>query len=205
MKVKICGLSNAEEVKTCISLNANFCGFILNYPKSHRYITFDKAVSLTNIDSKKTQYVGVFVNPKIEELKKFSKLNLDYFQIYGDYTNEEINEIKSSFNKKIIFALQIKKKEDINQYKKISRSADIILWDSSGLEQSLEWNLNWIKSIPNNITKMVAGNISIDKLEKVSRLADIVDVSGALETNKVKDINKIKNFLNKVKKINAKN
>ena len=52
---------------------------------------------------------------------------------------------------------------------------------------------------------MVAGNISIDKLEKVSRLADIVDVSGALETNKVKDINKIKNFLNKVKKINAKN
>jgi|TARA_B110000881_G_C18600449_1_gene534723 phosphoribosylanthranilate isomerase len=205
MKVKICGLSNAEEVKTCISLNANFCGFILNYPKSHRYITFDKAVSLTNIDSKKTQYVGVFVNPKIEELKKFSKINLDYFQIYGDYTNEEINEIKSSFNKKIIFALQIKKKEDINQYKKISRSADIILWDSSGLEQSLEWNLNWIKSIPNNITKMVAGNISIDKLEKVSRLADIVDVSGALETNKVKDINKIKNFLNKVKKINAKN
>ena len=153
MKVKICGLSNAEEVKTCISLNANFCGFILNYPKSHRYITFDKAVSLTNIDSKKTQYVGVFVNPKIEELKKFSKINLDYFQIYGDYTNEEINEIKSSFNKKIIFALQIKKKEDINQYKKISRSADIILWDSSGLEQSLEWNLNWIKSIPNNITK----------------------------------------------------
>ena len=79
------------------------------------------------------------------------------------------------------------------------------MWDSSGLEQSLEWNLNWIKSIPNNITKMVAGNISIDKLEKVSRLADIVDVSGALETNKVKDINKIKNFLNKVKKINAKN
>ena len=52
---------------------------------------------------------------------------------------------------------------------------------------------------------MIAGNISIDKLEKVSKLADIVDVSGALETNKVKDILKIKNFLNKIKRINNEN
>ena len=80
MKVKICGLSNAEEVKTCISLNANFCGFILNYPKSHRYITFDKAVSLTNIDSKKTQYVGVFVNPKIEELNILKEIQKIFFK-----------------------------------------------------------------------------------------------------------------------------
>ena len=52
---------------------------------------------------------------------------------------------------------------------------------------------------------MIAGNINIDKLEKISKLADIVDVSGALETNKVKDITKIKSFLNKVKKINNEN
>ena len=52
---------------------------------------------------------------------------------------------------------------------------------------------------------MIAGNINIDKLEKISKLADIVDVSGALETNKVKDIIKIKSFLNKVKKINNEN
>ena len=52
---------------------------------------------------------------------------------------------------------------------------------------------------------MIAGNINIDKLDNIYKLADIVDVSGALETNKVKDIYKIKSFLIKVKKINAKN
>ena len=79
------------------------------------------------------------------------------------------------------------------------------MWDSSGLQKSLTWNYEWIKSIPNNFTKMIAGNITIDKLEYISTIADIVDVSGALETNKVKDINKIKKFLEKIKKINDEN
>ena len=43
MKLKVCGISNPIEIETCVSLNVNYCGFILNYPKSHRYISFDKA------------------------------------------------------------------------------------------------------------------------------------------------------------------
>ena len=86
-------------------------------------------------------------------------------------------------------------------YKEFQNIADIILWDSSGLEKSLEWNFNWIKSVPKNVVKMIAGNINSQKLEKISKLADIVDVSGALETNKVKDILKIKNFLKIINKI----
>ena len=49
---------------------------------------------------------------------------------------------------------------------------------------------------------MIGGNINIDLLDNLKTITDIVDVSGALETNKVKDNNKIKNFLNKVKQIN---
>jgi len=79
------------------------------------------------------------------------------------------------------------------------------LWDSSGLENSISWNFEWIKLIPNNVIKMIAGNINIDKLEKIFKLADIVDVSGALETNKVKDIVKIKNFLKDIEKLNNEN
>ena len=80
--------------------------------------------------------------------------------------------------------------------------ADIILFDSSGLHQSLSWNYNWIKQVPSSITRMLAGNINIDMLESLKEITDIVDVSGALETDKVKDLNKIKNFLKKVKQIN---
>ena len=53
--------------------------------------------------------------------------------------------------------------------------------------------------------KMIAGDITMDKLKKLSKFADIVDVSGALETNKVKDIKKIKEFIKQLNKINNEN
>ena len=205
MKVKVCGLSTAEQVKTCIDLGADYCGFILNYPKSHRYIDLEKAKELTNIKKKNTKFVGVLVNPKNKELEKFSKLNIDYFQIYGNYNEDLISQIKKNLNKKIIIAIQVKNKKDVHNYKKFENIADIILWDSSGYELSLEWNFNWIKSVKTKVLKMIAGNINIDKIEEVFNLADIIDVSGALETNKVKDISKIKNFLNNLKKLNNEN
>ena len=83
--------------------------------------------------------------------------------------------------------------------------ADIILFDSSGLHQSLSWNYNWINQVPHSTTKMLAGNINIDMLESLKEITEIVDVSGALETDKVKDIRKIKNFLQKVKIVNDQN
>ena len=205
MKTKVCGITKINHLKTCINNGADFCGFILNYPKSHRFISFEKAQELTNIKKNKTKFVGVLVNPDHKELEKFSKLNLDYFQIYGDYNDKKISEIKSRYKKKIISALQIKNRKDVLNYKNVEKSSDIILWDSSGLDQSISWEYDWIKSISGNFAKMIAGNLNIDKLEIISKLADIVDVSGALETNKVKDINKIIRFLEEIKKINDKN
>ena len=201
MKVKICGLTKADHVKTCVKHGSDYCGFILNYPKSHRHIQFEKAKELTSIEREKTKYVGVLVNPKNEELKKFSNLNLDYFQIYGNYNEKSIYNIKSKFGKKIIVAIQVKEKKDIFNYIKFEKVANIILWDSSGYELSLEWDFDWIRSIKTNTTKMIAGNINLDKIEKIFNLTDIIDVSGALETNKVTDIIKIKNFLNTIKKM----
>ena len=202
MQAKICGLSTALQVETCIEYGANFCGFILNYKKSHRFINYKIAEQLTRINKKNTAYVGVLVDPTFEELKTFSNLNLDYFQIYGDFTAGQIADIKYKYNKKIIIALQIKKRQDVLKYKTFEKVADITLFDSSGLHQSLSWNYNWIKTVPSSITKMLAGNISIDMLEKLKEITDIIDVSGALETDKVKDLNKIKNFLKKIKLIN---
>ena len=205
MKLKICGLSNPREVETCVSRHVDYCGFILNYPKSHRYISLEKAKKLTDINKGKTKYVGVLVNPTEEELIKFSKLNLDYFQLYGNYDSNRLNKLKEKFKKKIITTIQVKNKDDVNKYKLVESGSDIILWDSSGYEESLSWDYNWLKSIPVKTKKMIAGNITIDKLENLVELADIVDVSGALETNKVKDINKIKKFTNKIKIINDAN
>jgi phosphoribosylanthranilate isomerase len=205
MKLKVCGLSKTIEVETCVSLNVDYCGFILNYPQSHRYISLDKAKKLTSINKNKTKYVGVLVKPTEKELNKFSNLNLDYFQLYGNFNSQELVNIKKIYKKKIITTIQVKKKKDIDKYKLIKNSSDIILWDSSGYEESIGWNYKWLKPISINIEKMIAGNITIDKIEDLNGLADIIDVSGALETNKVKDINKIIKFTSKVNKISHAN
>ena len=205
MKLKVCGLSKPTEVETCVSLNVDYCGFILNYPKSHRYISLDKAKDLTNIYKGRTKYVGVLVEPTEDELKKFSKLDLDYFQLYGNLKPEELIKIKNNYKKKIISTIQVKKKKDIDKFKLIENCSDVILWDSSGYEESISWNYNWLKSVSAKVEKMVAGNITIDKIQDLMGLANAIDVSGALETNKVKDINKIKKFITEIKKFNDAN
>ena len=182
MKLKVCGLSNSIEVKACVDQDVNYCGYILNYPKSHRNISFEKAKILTDISKRNSEYVGVLVCPSKDELKKYSKLNFDYFQLYGEYDSKDLNDIRLKFKKKIISVIQVKKKDDVQKYKKVEKGSDIILWDSSGYENSLTWNYNWIKTISVRSEKMIAGNITIDKLENLSKLAGIVDVSGALET-----------------------
>ena len=202
MQAKVCGLTTKEQVKTCVDYGANFCGFILNYNKSHRFIDYKKIKELTEVERKNTSYVGVLVEPSKKELKKFSNLNLDYFQIYGDLSEDQINEIKSEYKKKIIMAIQVKEEKDLLKYKNFEKVADIILFDSSGLHQSLSWDFNWVKDVPQSITKMLAGNINMDTLENLKKITDIADVSGALETDKVKDVKKIKEFLNKIKNLN---
>ena len=200
MKLKVCGLTKEDHVKYCIRNRVEFCGFILNYKKSHRYISFNKAKKLTKIKKNKTKFVGVLVKPTYYELKKFSNLNLDYFQIYGDFNHLELTKIKKKFKKKIISVIQVKKEIDIKKYKKIEKISDIILWDSTGYEKSLTWNYKWLNPIKTKAKKMIAGNITIDKIKGLKNLADILDVSGALETKKVKDIKKIKTFIEILRK-----
>ena len=65
----------------------------------------------------------------------------------------------------------------------------------------MKWVDIEIKDIKIKGEKMIAGNITKDKLGNLSKLADIIDVSGALETNKVKDINKIEELAKNIKKI----
>ena len=198
---KICGLSEIVHVEKCIEYGASMCGFILFYPKSHRNLSLDKAKELTSLKHSKSN-VAVMVQPNKSQLESIKNLNFQYYQIYGDQDPDEINKIKKRYRVKIIKALTIETREDVLKYKKYE-AADIILFDSIGKEKSLSFDHSLLKYVPTNIKKMVAGNIQIQDLEKISKIMDIiVDVSGALETEKKKDLTKIKEFLLKVKEIN---
>ena len=201
LTTKICGLSESNQIQACIKHGANMCGYILFYPKSHRNLNLDKAKELTSLKHSKYN-VAVMVNPSRENLESIKDFNFHYYQIYGSQKPDEINDIKQKYKVKIIKALTVETKVDILKYKIYEEVSDIILFDSKGYEQSLSFPHSLLDDVPKRVKKMIAGNIQIHDLEKISKIADIVDVSGAVETNKKKDLTKIKEFLLKVKKIN---
>ena len=198
---KICGLSEIVHVEKCIEYGASMCGFILFYPKSHRNLSLDKAKELTSLKHSKSN-VAVMVQPNKSQLESIKNLNFQYYQIYGDQDPNEINKIKKRYGVKIIKALTIETKEDVLKYKKYQDISNVILFDSIGKEKSLSFDHSLLKDVSKNVIKMIAGNIQIQDLEKISKIADIVDVSGAVETEKKKDLTKIKEFLLKIKEIN---
>ena len=203
-RAKICGLSEINEVETCLKYGASMCGFILFYPQSHRNLNLKKVEKLISIKKAKSN-VAVMVEPSKSNLEKIKDLNFQYYQIYGEQSPKEIKEIKEKNNIKIIKAIKVVTKSDVLKYKKYENVCDFILFDSKGMEKSLSFPHSYLKDVPKSVAKMVAGNIQIQDLAKVSKISDIVDVSGAVETKKKKDLMKIKKFLLKVKEINDQN
>ena len=201
MKSKICGISDSKTLKYLTShLNPpQYIGFIVNYPKSKRFVKLDKLKDLLEINKKNSEYVAVLVNPNNDILEKIKNLPFDYYQIY-DCTPSKIESIKKRYKKKIIVAITIKELNDVKNYTKYDKFADIILFDSKGYEKSLSFDHNFIKDLKINKKLMLAGNIQIeDNLENYKEIADIIDISGGLETSGLKDISKINIFLNKIK------
>ena len=204
MQVKICGISDAITLKflTKHPHSPKFIGFIVNYPKSRRYVEINKLKDLLKIDKKNSSYVAVLVKPDIKILEEIKNLPLDYYQIY-DCDPKEIRDIKEKYNKKIITAFTVQSLDDVKKYNLYSNVSDIFLFDSKGYEKSMSFEHELIKNIKFNKVVMLAGNIQVnDDLEKFKKIADIIDISGGVETSGVKDVSKIEIFLNKIKKIN---
>ena len=200
---KICGISDLDTLNFIINhpYPPQFIGFICNYKKSSRYVEFEKLKKLLILDKKKSNFVAVLVKPDEDILEKIKHLPFDYYQIY-DCTPKEIKEIKQKYNKKIITALTIKDETDVEKYQLFSEVTDIYLFDSKGYEKSMAFDHSLINKIKITKPLMIAGNIQVnDNLENYKKIADIIDISGGLETSGVKDKSKIDIFLNKVKQI----
>ena len=201
---KICGISDLNTLNYIVNhpYPPKYIGFICNFKKSPRYVDLNKLKELVSINKKKSNYVAVLVKPDEEILEKIKNLPFDYYQIY-DNNPEELKLIKNKYNKKIITALTIKNKSDVEKYHLFNEVTDIYLFDSQGYEQSIAFDHKLIQNIKLNKELMVAGNIQVDdNLENLMKIADIIDISGGLETSGLKDISKIEIFLNKIKKYN---
>ena len=205
IKTKICGISDPKTLNYVLNhpFPPKFISFITNYKKSKRFVEFEKLKELVKFDKKLTSFVSVLVAPTIDILDKIKHLNFDYYQLY-DVDPERTKEIKTKYKIKIITAITVSNKEDVEKYKNYLEISDIILFDSAGYHKSENFDHSLLKDIPNSLKKMIAGNIQIEDIPNFKNSDYIIDISGALEDDRgKKDIKKIDKFLNTIHNINT--
>jgi phosphoribosylanthranilate isomerase len=202
MLVKICGLNPLRDTQLCLDLNVDFLGFVF-YKKSSRDLNLSDLDILNSYNKKNSVYVAVTVNPSDEFIDKIKDKNIDYIQLHGSEDNNRIKEIKERSNLKIIKAIKVKSKEDINKYKQFN-NAEIILFDTPGMEKSIKFPENLIKEIPEGNRYAIAGSVSADTVDNIAKLGvNFCDLSSNLESQLgYKDHLKIKKFMNKINIIN---
>ena len=202
MRVKVCGLHPIRDVQLCIDLGVNFLGFVF-YKNSPRNLNLEDIHKLKEYDKKNSFFTAVTVDPTNEFIKKTVLGNFDYIQLHGSETNDRAGEIKS-MGLKIIKAIKIKDESDIEYYKQYE-NADIILFDTPGMEKSIEFPKNLIAKIPKGEKYALAGSISQNNIENIAKLGvNFCDLSSSLELDKqigYKDHSKIKKFIKKVNEL----
>ena len=195
--LKICGISDSKTLNYILNHSnpPTFIGFITNYKKSRRYVEYEDLKNLVNVNKKQTNFVSVLVSPTNKLLEKIKDLNFDYYQLY-DVDPIRTFEIKNKYKIKIISAITISNKEDVEKYKDYLKISDIILFDSKGYHKSESFDHKLLEKVPNEVNKMIAGDIQIDDIPNFKNKDFIIDLSGSIENNEgKKDINKIDKLL----------
>ena len=196
--LKICGVSDPKTLDFILNHPhpPKFIGFITNYEKSKRFIEYEKLKRLINVERKQVNFTSVLVKPTDETLEKIKDLNFNYYQLY-DVSPERTKEIKFKYKIKIITAITVSNKNDVNKYKNYKDISDIILFDSKGYHKSESFDHNLLNCVSKELNKMIAGNIQINDIPSFKNKDFIIDLSGALEDEEgKKDINKINKLLN---------
>ena len=196
--LKICGISDSKTLDFILNHPhpPKFIGFITNYKKSRRYVEYKNLKNLVNVAKKQSNFVSVLVDPSNEILEKIKDLNFDYYQLY-DVNPTRTVEIKKKYKIKIISAITISNKKDVDRYKDYLEISDIILFDSKGYHKSEGFDHDLLEQVPNEINKMIAGNIQIHDIPDFKNKNFIIDLSGSIENNEgKKDIYKINELLN---------
>ncbi len=194
MKIKICGLFRECDIEYVNEAKPDFIGFV--FAKSHRQVSVELARKLKSKLDRNILTVGVFVNEDINKIAEICNKNIiDFVQLHGYEDDKYITELKKVCSKKIIKAIKVKTGEDIIRWR--NSQADCLMFDAGmGQGKTFDWNLlkNFIRPY------FLAGGINENNIEKAIKLNPYcIDISSGVETNKVKDKQKILNIVRRIK------
>ena len=199
-KIKICGLRRREDILAVNESGPDYCGFIIEFPKSFRSVTAEKVRELVKELSPEIQPVGVFVNASMELVTGLlNDGTLAAAQLHGQEDETYIRELKQLSDKPIIKAFSVKTAEDIE--KAVQSPADYILLDqgSGGTGKTFDWSL--IPEIERPF--FLAGGIgALNMKQAIYEIRPCaVDLSSSVETEKWKDPKKIRQVVDIVRRI----
>ena len=196
IKIKLCGLSRESEILTANDLLPDYIGFVL-YPKSKRYVEEQRALKLKSLLVPEIRAVGVFVDEDIKRVAALLKEGLiDAAQLHGNEDDDYIKKLAAETGKPVIKAFRIHSLEDIG--KAAASPADHILLDSgAGSGRVSDWEL--LKGMERPY--FLAGGLSADNVAEAMDLLHPygVDVSSGIETDGLKDIDKMRLFVKTVR------
>lgn len=190
-KVKICGLSTKEAVKTAVSAGADYIGFV--FAPSKRQVTLEQAAELAEIIPSHIQKVGVFVSPsQAELLEAVDKVGLDFVQVHGQVVDKLFENLPCGS----IQAVQVDEGGHIP-----NSQADYLLFDApvAGSGQTFDWGRLDTTELAQPF--FIAGGLNEDNVvEAIKHFTPYaVDVSSGVESNGQKDHEKIRRFIERVK------
>lgn len=217
-KVKMCGISKVETIPAVVEAKPDYMGLV--FAPSKRQVTVDQAKTLveelhrgyaqkygsdTEHDKNDTiKTVGVFVNETVDNLITIAnEANLDAVQLHGDEDEAFIQSLKERTNVEVWKAIQIRTAADTEKW--IDSSADMLLFDAyhkderGGTGEVFDWSSLDAFERP----FMLAGGIDSTNVARAIRTVRPygIDISSGIETNGVKDDEKITAFTKIVKSI----
>ena len=190
-KVKICGLSTKEAVKTAVSAGADYIGFV--FAPSKRQVTVEQATELAKFIPSHIQKVGVFVSPsRAELLEAVDKVGLDLVQVHGKVVDKLFENLPCSS----IQAVQVDEGGHVP-----NSQADYLLFDApvAGSGQTFDWGQLDTTELAQPF--FIAGGLNEDNVARAIQHFSpfAVDVSSGVETDGQKDHEKIRRFIERVK------
>ena len=221
-KVKMCGISKIETIPAVIEANPDYMGLV--FAPSKRQVTVDQAKSLVkelhkqygnrysrdevqcsnDVVQEFIKTVGIFVNETLDNLVTIAtEVNLDAVQLHGDEDEAFIQSLKERTNVEVWKAVQIRSAADAEAW--IDSSADMLLFDAyhkderGGTGEVFDWSSLDEFERP----FMLAGGINSTNVARAIRTVRPygIDISSGIETEGVKDDEKIKAFTNIVRTI----
>lgn len=187
-KIKMCGLSRLDDIKYANEIMPEFIGFVF-FKKSKRYVDYERAKELKFALDYRIAAVGVFVNEDIDYIVKLVNDEIiDIVQLHGSENNAYIAKLRERVEVPIIQAFQIMDSYDIENA--LMSDADFVLLDSGmGSGKTFDWSLIKVMNRP----FFLAGGISPENAAEAVQVIEpyAVDASSSLETDGVKDYNKM--------------